>query len=100
LPVGAAIPGARAASISVERLLKERLDLLEDGGEKTRESCELNDPHCSLDSYSWHIESALLILVVMDDIDSCETCETDTSRESDYTHTHTDTHTQTLAESA
>ena len=46
------MPVASPASISVERLLKERLDLLEDGGEKTRESCdcELKDPRCSLDS--------------------------------------------------
>ena len=51
LPVGGAMPVASPTSISVERLLKERLDLLEDGGEKTRESCdcELKDPRCSLD---------------------------------------------------
>lgn len=70
LPVGAAMMSACAASGSVDKLLKERFDLLEDC-EKTRESGDSKDPR-----ESRRIESALLILDVMDDIDSCETYKT------------------------
>lgn len=72
LPVGAAMIRACAASDSVDKLLKERFDLLE-GCENTRESgdSDSKDPRESL-----RIESALLILDVMDDIDSCETYKT------------------------
>ena len=73
MPVGAEILGACAISASLVRLWKDRFDLLEDW-EKTRERGESKESLCRETSKTRRGESARLILVVKEDIDSWETC--------------------------